>query len=89
MTGEILDADVILTDGWIRVYEYRWNELIPDVAMEGMSPETLAWLDQNPQWDPRVRAAPAAERHASSSSPAPGVASRGSAVTPRRWATPP
>jgi hypothetical protein len=62
MTGEILDADVILTDGWIRVYEYRWNELIPDVAMEGMSPETLAWLDQNPQWDPRVRAAPAAER---------------------------
>ncbi|MEM1183964.1 MAG: zinc-dependent metalloprotease [Planctomycetota bacterium] len=62
MTGEILDADVILTDGWIRVYEYRWHELIPELAMEGMSPETLAWLDENPRWDPRVRAAPTAER---------------------------
>jgi len=62
LTGEILDADVILTDGWIRVYEYRWHELIPEIAMEGMSPETLAWLDTNPKWDPRVRTAPPAER---------------------------
>ena len=25
--------------------------------MEGMSPETIAWLDRNPRWDPRVRLA--------------------------------
>lgn len=62
MTGEILDADVILTDGWIRVFEFRWSDLIPDVTMDGMSPETLAWLEANPRWDPRVRAAPPAER---------------------------
>ncbi len=57
MTGEILDADVVLTDGWIRVFTYRWEELLGDLAVEGMSPQTLAWLEQNPRWDPRVRLA--------------------------------
>ncbi|MFG0306682.1 MAG: zinc-dependent metalloprotease [Phycisphaerales bacterium JB040] len=61
-TGEILDADVVLTDGWIRVFTYRWSELLPDLAMEGMSPETMAWLEANPEWDPRVRLAEPAER---------------------------
>jgi len=61
-TGEILDADVVLTDGWIRVFTYRWSELLPDLAMEGMSPETMSWLEENPQWDPRVRLAEPAER---------------------------
>lgn len=55
MTGEILDADVVLTDGWIRVFTYRWEELLGDLATEGMSPQTLTWLEQNPRWDPRLR----------------------------------
>lgn len=64
LTGEILDADIILTDGWIRHFWYQANEFLPQVnaAMEGMSAETLAWLDRNPQWDPRVRLAPPEER---------------------------
>jgi hypothetical protein len=62
LTGEILDADVVLTDGWIRVFNYRWNELMPDLATEGMSPKTLAWLDQNPRWDPRLRLLDGMER---------------------------
>ena len=57
-TGEILDADVVLTDGWIRHFWYQSNEYLPELAMEGFSAETLAWLDENPQWDPRVRLAP-------------------------------
>ncbi|MEO1008730.1 MAG: zinc-dependent metalloprotease [Planctomycetota bacterium] len=61
-TGEILDADVVLTDGWIRAYWFQYNNLLPDVAMEGFGPETLAWLDQNPQWDPRIQLAPPAQR---------------------------
>lgn len=61
-TGEILDADVVLTDGWIRVFTYRWTELLPDLAMEGMSPETMGWLEANPKWDPRVRLADPADR---------------------------
>ena len=44
LTGEILDADIILTDGWIRHYWMQYNELLPQAAMQGMSPETLAWL---------------------------------------------
>ena len=58
-TGEILDADIILTDGWIRHFNYNYEDLMPKLAMEGMAAETLAWLGNNPRWDPRVRLAPA------------------------------
>ena len=57
MTGEILDADVVLTDGWLRVFNHRWEDLLGDLATEGMSPQTLSWLEQNPRWDPRLRLA--------------------------------
>ncbi len=56
-TGEILDADIVLTDGWIRHFWYQANEYLPRVAMEGMTPETIDWLAKNPDWDPRVRLA--------------------------------
>jgi hypothetical protein len=62
LTGEILDADIILTDGWIRHFWKQYREVLPEVAMEGFSPETLAWLDAHPKWDPRIRLAPASER---------------------------
>lgn len=61
-TGQILDADIILTDGWIRHYWTQFNEIMPDIAMEGISPETLAWLQDHPNWDPRIRLAPPAQR---------------------------
>lgn len=64
LTGQILDADIILTDGWIRHYWRQFNETIPQFAMEGLSPATLAWLQTRPQWDPRVRLAPPANREA-------------------------
>jgi len=64
LTGEILDADIILTDGWIRHYWRQYNEVIPTLAMEGLSPATLAWLQTRPQWDPRVRLAPPSNRDA-------------------------
>ena len=35
---------------------------LPQTAMEGMTPETLRWLDRYPDWDPRVRLADPAER---------------------------
>lgn len=56
-TGEILDADIILTDGWIRHFNFNFEDLMPKIAMEGASPETLAWLSRHPRWDPRVRLA--------------------------------
>ncbi|MBO52734.1 MAG: hypothetical protein CMJ69_18350 [Planctomycetaceae bacterium] len=62
LTGEILDADIILTDGWIRHYWMQYNELLPQAAMQGMSPETLAWLAKHPSWDPRIRLAAPSER---------------------------
>ncbi|VAX42110.1 FIG00870344: hypothetical protein, partial [hydrothermal vent metagenome] len=62
MTGEILDADIILTDGWIRYYRFSFDKIMPKLAMQGYSPETLAWLAKNPQWDPRVQLAPPSKR---------------------------
>jgi hypothetical protein len=61
-TGQILDADIILTDGWIRHYWTTWHEVMPEIAMEGVSPETLVWLKDHPNWDPRIRLAPPAQR---------------------------
>jgi len=64
LTGQILDADIILTDGWIRHYRMQFDDLLPQLAMEGYGPETLAWLAQHPDWDPRVRMAnPSNVRH--------------------------
>lgn len=62
LTGEILDADIILTDGWIRYYRYEFEDLLPQYAMEGFSPETLAWLGEHSDWDPRVRLAAPSQR---------------------------
>lgn len=62
-TGEILDADIVLTDGWIRHFNSQFNEVLPQIAMEGFDADTLAWLAKHPQWDPRVRLAPPAQRN--------------------------
>jgi len=64
LTGEILDADIVLTDGWIRHYWNQHNNVLPSLAMEGLSPSTLAWLQTRPQWDPRVRLAHPSNRDA-------------------------
>lgn len=62
MTGQILDADVVLTDGFIRAFWKTHEALLPSIATRGMGPETLSWLAENPAWDPRVRLAPPGER---------------------------
>lgn len=62
MTGQILDADVVLTDGWVRVFTYRWEDLLGTLATEGYSPATLQWLEENPEWDPRLRLATPEQR---------------------------
>ncbi|MGH7201013.1 MAG: zinc-dependent metalloprotease, partial [Planctomycetaceae bacterium] len=40
----------------------QFDDLLPKIAMQGFSPETLAWLQQHPEWDPRVRLAPPSQR---------------------------
>ena len=62
-TGQILDADIILTDGWIRHFRYEFDSLLPSIMMEGYSPETLGWLADNPNWDPRISFAHPAQRN--------------------------
>lgn len=61
-TGQILDADIVLTDGWIRYFDKEFADYMPLLAMEGMAPETMAWLASHPNWDPRVRFAHPSQR---------------------------
>ncbi|MFT3687105.1 MAG: zinc-dependent metalloprotease [Phycisphaerales bacterium] len=63
-TGQILDADVVLDDGFIRGWFRQFGELLPEVAMTGYPAEVTAWLEKNPQWDPRVRLAEPGDRDA-------------------------
>jgi len=58
ITGEILDADIVLTDGWIRAY-WKWYSQIPkaEEAMATLTPSDIQWLEDYPQWDPRIRTA--------------------------------
>lgn len=62
MTGQILDADIVLTDGFIRGFLGTYDRVLPELAMENFTPETVAWLERNPRWDPRVRMVSPLER---------------------------
>jgi hypothetical protein len=62
LTGEILDADIILTDGWIRHFHFQFHDMMPELAMEGMGGEAVAWLAEHPTWDPRMRLSDAANQ---------------------------
>ena len=62
-TGEILDADIVLTDGWIRYFQDQFSDMMPKIVMEGKSPETMAWYAKHPNWDPRLRLAEPSQRN--------------------------
>ena len=64
MTGEIIDADIVLTDGWIRHFRQQFEKVLPEIATESFNAETLSWLGEHPNWDPRVRLGRPADRPA-------------------------
>jgi hypothetical protein len=53
-TGQIVDADILMNDGWIRAASSYYEKVLSDMATETMGPETLSWLDAHPTWDPRI-----------------------------------
>ncbi len=61
-TGKILDADIVMDEGFIRGWVGSWRKLIPETVMESFDLETRAWLRDHPDWDPRVRLAPPSMR---------------------------
>ena len=44
------------------MFEDQFSELMPKIVMDGMTPETLAWFEKHPEWDPRIRMADPSER---------------------------
>lgn len=61
-TGQTLDADVVWHAGLTNAIMDMLKELSGDLATISFTPETLQWLDQHPEWDPRVRLAPPNKR---------------------------
>ncbi|MFM9995196.1 MAG: zinc-dependent metalloprotease [Phycisphaerales bacterium] len=61
-TGEILDADVVWHQGLTRSVRGMVENLSGALAAHAFGPETLAWLEEHPTWDPRVRLASPARR---------------------------
>ncbi|MCH7545207.1 MAG: zinc-dependent metalloprotease [Planctomycetes bacterium] len=62
LTGQIFDADIVLTDGWIRAFWGWYHEQMPEIAAQSLAPETLIWLEDYPEWDPRIILASPARR---------------------------
>ncbi len=87
-TGQILDADIVLTDGWIRYFNEEFSDYMPLLAMEGMSAETIAWLAEHPNWDPRVRFADPSQRHHIASQARARLKLPGAGVAASEWKTP-
>ena len=61
-TGQILDADIVMDEGFISGWIRQWDSLIPQAAMENFGPETLEWLESRPDYDPRIRLADPSKR---------------------------
>ena len=63
-TGRLFDADVVWHAGLTEAIMGMLKNLSGEVATLNFTPETMEWLATHPQWDPRVRLAPAAQRAA-------------------------
>ncbi|MHC5113744.1 MAG: zinc-dependent metalloprotease [Planctomycetota bacterium] len=62
LTGEILDADVVWHQGLTRALRGMLENLSEDLVAQTFTAEDLAFLDDHPNWDPRVRIASPARR---------------------------
>ena len=61
-TGEILDADIVIDEGFISGWVDTWNRSIPHDSVESFGTETIEWLASRPQYDPRVLLSPRHEQ---------------------------
>ena len=75
LTGEILDADVVWHQGLTRAVRSMYENFTEDLTLQSFAPETLAFFEEHPGWDPRVLLAEPARR---------GQMLRERAVTARR-----
>lgn len=53
-TGQILDADIVMDEGFVSSWVDTWERQIPHAAMESLGTQTIEWLIENPDFDPRV-----------------------------------
>lgn len=76
-TGEILNAGVVWHQGLTREVRGMLDSFSIALAEHAFGPETLAWFESHPTWDPRLRLASPAQRDAAAklhSAHTPGAA---------------
>lgn len=61
-TGQTLDADVVWHAGLTNAVIDMLKELSGSMATMSFTQETMSWLDEHPEWDPRIRLAPPNKR---------------------------
>jgi len=62
-TGEIYEADIVMDESFIAGWAGQWLDIeLTRVALADYDAETIAWLDENHEWDPRYRLADASDR---------------------------
>ena len=62
-TGEIYEADIVMDEQFISGWasDHVTSQLATEAMMD-MDAETVAWFNENPDWDPRVRLAAPEDR---------------------------
>lgn len=53
-TGQIVDADIVMDEGFISGWVREWKDMVPEAALAGLDKDALDWIEQNPEWDPRA-----------------------------------
>lgn len=61
-TGEIFDADIVMDESFLSLWGAELMSVMADAAMSGMDAETHAWLDANPEFDPKIALAAPCDR---------------------------
>jgi hypothetical protein len=62
LTGEILEADVVWHQGLTRAIRSMYESFTEDLTEQSFAPDTLAFFEEHPGWDPRVLLAEPARR---------------------------
>ena len=63
-TAQILDADIVMDEGFVSSWVDAWERQVPHAAMESLGAETIEWLVDHPEFDPRVILAAPQDRDA-------------------------
>ncbi|HEX8322339.1 MAG TPA: zinc-dependent metalloprotease [Tepidisphaeraceae bacterium] len=85
-TGQILDADIVIDDAWIRVYNQNAETFSPKAVASLLGPGTVAFLEKHPEFLPPGVTAEQLKNEAGADLMQDATASADAPQTPLRYA---